>query len=422
MYGSIGKLGLAGIRCATNQAIAHCIVDSALITSDYLMLALRSMRSELLARGQGGTQPNISQTILKPWPISLPPINEQQQIVARVDELMALCDQLERAQKDRELQRDALRSVTLYRVTATGEDAGTTTDVRLFLDASPRIITKPDHVAPIRETILNLAVSGHLVPQSSEEQPAEKLLRQFELEEGSSSSLRRVRSSAPVALLSQEGLPSGWVNATISQAFRVTGGIQKQPKRFPAGNAFPYLGVSNVQRGRLDLSSVSRFELFPGELDKYCLVPGDLLVVEGNGSPSEIGRCARWNGEIAECVHQNHIIRCRPLCKGIEQFVLLFLNSPSGTATMRKLAITSAGLYSLSVGKIRRITIPVPPLAEQHRIVAKVNELMAVCDELEQALTSAEYERGRLLEALLHEALAEGRSTRATGLTGAAVT
>jgi type I restriction enzyme S subunit len=94
MYGSIGKLGLAGIRCATNQAIAHCIVDSALVTSDFLMLALRSMRSDLLARGQGGTQPNISQTILKAWPISLPPISEQPLIVARVDELMALCDQL----------------------------------------------------------------------------------------------------------------------------------------------------------------------------------------------------------------------------------------------------------------------------------------------------------------------------------------
>src|SRR5450631_1697224 len=72
-------------------------------------------------------------------------------------------------------------------------------------------------------------------------------------------------------------------------------------------------------------------------------------------------------------------------------FALLYLNSPPGTATMRDLAITSASLLSLSVGKIQRITVPIPPLAEQHRIVAKVDELIAVCDELETALDAAQH-------------------------------
>ena len=72
---------------------------------------------------------------------------------------------------------------------------------------------------------------------------------------------------------------------------------------------------------------------------------------------------------------------------------------------MQRLAITSSGLYSLSVGKIRKIEIPLPPLAEQHRIVAKVDELMALCDQLEQQLSQADQQRRRLLEALLAEAL-----------------
>jgi type I restriction enzyme S subunit len=72
---------------------------------------------------------------------------------------------------------------------------------------------------------------------------------------------------------------------------------------------------------------------------------------------------------------------------------------------MRALAITSAGLYSLSVRKIQQIAIPLPPLAEQRRIVAKVRDLMAVCNELELALASVQKDRSRLLEALLHEAL-----------------
>ena len=72
---------------------------------------------------------------------------------------------------------------------------------------------------------------------------------------------------------------------------------------------------------------------------------------------------------------------------------------------MKMLAITSSGLYSLSVGKIRTIVIPIPPLTEQHRIVAKVDELMALCDRLEAQFTTAQTESRRLLEAVLHEAL-----------------
>jgi type I restriction enzyme S subunit len=270
------------------------------------------------------------------------------------------------------------------------------------------MITKPEHVAGLRQAILDLAVRGRLVRQDSADEPASELLSQIEALVGQTRP-----SPAPSPLGAgrtslQDPPPPGWVPSQISQVFKVTGGIQKQPKRLPRDNAWPYLGVSNVQRGRLDLRTVARFELFPGELERFRLQPGDLLVVEGNGSPTEIGRCARWSGEIPDCVHQNHIIRCRPLLPDLDQFALLYLNSPLGTTTMRELAITSAGLYSLSVGKIQRITMPLPPLKEQHRIVAKVDELMAVCDELEHGLAAEQTKRRRLLEALLHDALEDG--------------
>jgi type I restriction enzyme S subunit len=142
-----------------------------------------------------------------------------------------------------------------------------------------------------------------------------------------------------------------------------------------------------------------------GELERRRLEPSDLLIIEGNGSINEIGRCAIWHGEIADCVHQNHVIRCRPKDLKIAPFTLLFLNSPLGVEIMQRLAITSSGLFSLSVGKIREIDIPLPPLPEQLRIVAKVDELMALCDQLEASLTTAQTEASRLLESVLHNAL-----------------
>ena len=95
-------------------------------------------------------------------------------------------------------------------------------------------------------------------------------------------------------------------------------------------------------------------------------------------------------GEIEKCVRQNHIIRARPIGHSSQLFTLMFLNSPSGMAEMRNLAITTSGLYSLSVGKIREIATPLPPLAEQKRIVAKIDELMQMCDQLEASLRQSQ--------------------------------
>jgi type I restriction enzyme S subunit len=159
----------------------------------------------------------------------------------------------------------------------------------------------------------------------------------------------------------------------------IRGGIQKQPKRLPKNNAHPYLRVANVLRGRLDLSVIHQFELFDNELEIYRLVPGDLLIVEGNGSLTEIGRSAIWEGAIEDCVHQNHIIRVR--CVEAEsKFIDMVWNSPVGAREIAELAVTSAGLYSLSAGKIAAFAIPVPPLEEQREIVRRASELLRLAE------------------------------------------
>jgi type I restriction enzyme S subunit len=255
-----------------------------------------------------------------------------------------------------------------------------------------RISDAPDAIPRMRRFILDLAVRGKLVEQDPEDEPAEIWFHKLR--------------SLPTGSINGIGqppfdLPSGWLWLGFSNLFNVAGGIQKTPNRTPRSNPFPYLGVGNVYRGRLDLSVVKHFELEPGELDRRRLEVGDLLVIEGNGSLKEIGRCAKWGGEIENCVHQNHVIRCRPFSAEISDFAILYLNSPWGMEIMQQLAITSSGLYSLSVGKIRKIEIPLPPLAEQHRIVSKVDELMALCDQLEAARQQWEQGRERLMAATL---------------------
>jgi type I restriction enzyme S subunit len=341
----------------------------------------------------GTAQPKMNQAKMNSIPVAVPPLAEQHRIVAKVDELMALCDRLEAARAAREATRDRLAAASLARLNAPDPETFTD-DARFALNALPALTTRPDQIKQLRQTILNLAVRGKLVPQDPADEPASVLLKRIVTE------LLNVEHEADYPLA------SGWEWVQIENCFSVSGGMQKTPARTPKANAFPYLGVGNVYRGRLDLSSVKKFELMEGELERFRLEPADILVVEGNGSASEIGRCAVWNGEVENCVHQNHIIRCRPKEVLLTPYTTLYLNSPDGMAEMKRLAITSAGLFSLSVGKIRKIPFPLPPLAEQHRIVAKVDELMALCDQLEASLTTGDATRRRLLDALLAEALA----------------
>ena len=117
--------------------------------------------------------------------------------------------------------------------------------------------------------------------------------------------------------------------AEIGDLAEVSGGIQKQPKRRPRENRYPFLRVANVGRGHLDLSDVHEIELFEGEIDRFRLSKGDMLVVEGNGSVNQIGRAALWDGQIEDCVHQNHLIRVRPGEGLLPQYLALCWNAPA---------------------------------------------------------------------------------------------
>jgi type I restriction enzyme S subunit len=266
-----------------------------------------------------------------------------------------------------------------------------------------------------RQAVLAAACSGHLTDEWREANPnlepaAVLIERSIEHLEGSGDRPRRFEVMEPdfiKAPPSWEWAPLGWLAA-------VKGGIQKQPKRAPKQNAYPYLRVANVHRGRLDLSEIHDCELFDGELETYRLESGDLLVVEGNGSPSEIGRSALWRGEIENCVHQNHIIRVR--CVEVEPpYVDLFWNSPFGSREIQDLAVTSSGLYSLSTKKIASFTVPIPPIDEQREIVRRVDQLLALADGLGERIEVAATCIDRSSQAVLAKAFRGELVTHALG-------
>jgi type I restriction enzyme S subunit len=281
-----------------------------------------------------------------------------------------------------------------------------------------------------RGAILKDACEGRLVPTEAEVarrehlpyEPASILLERMLVERRSrweTSQLAKLRTSSVAPsdawrakypnpevpeIETLPPLPEGWTWTTLSQLSEIQGGIQKQPSRKPAQNSYPFLRVANVLRGRLDLSEIHQIELFKGELEKLRLAAGDLLIVEGNGSPSEIGRMAIWRGEIENCVHQNHIIRSRLLGGMLPAYVAAYWNSRLGASSVLKVASSTSGLYTLSVSKVGRIPIPLPPLAEQERIIAEIERCLSVNDELDSQLEANVKRAERLRQSVFKSA------------------
>ncbi|WP_208614769.1 restriction endonuclease subunit S [Streptomyces regalis] len=179
------------------------------------------------------------------------------------------------------------------------------------------------------------------------------------------------------ATTSSVGRSEGWRTVALSEVAAIRGGIQKQAKRRPLLNKFPFLRVANVTPTGLDLTEVHEVELFEGEIDKYRLSKGDLLVVEGNGSPDQIGRAAVWDESIADAVHQNHLIRVRPQGEIDPRYLGLVWNSPKIREHLSRVSSSSSGLHTLSVRKLQQVMIPLAPFADQQRIITTLEERLS---------------------------------------------
>lgn len=271
------------------------------------------------------------------------------------------------------------------------------------------LIRTPEDVERLNQTILQLAVRGKLVPQDPQDEPASELVRRIEADS--------IRLTQPREMLNAKTLrvdrrvsgafppPSGWQWTTIGDIAEVTSGITlgKDLARFETVT-LPYLRVANVQRGYLDLTEIKYIDVKLQEKDKYVLLNGDLLLTEG-GDADKLGRAAIWHGQIPNCIHQNHIFRARPIGAILStEWLMLYINSSYGRGYFWESSKKTTNLASINSIQLKGCPIPLPPLAEQRRIMAKVDQLLRLCAELEAKLQAGQAHGQRLTAALLASA------------------
>ncbi len=398
---------------STTEIVA--IRSFAPLCSKYCALALRRPDFvEYVTRlGQGTKMPRLRTEDANVAPFPLPPLAEQHRIVAKVDELMAICDRLEAAQTEREQRRDRLVTVSLNRInqpapSAEGEAATAFREhARFHLDHLPRLTTRLEHIKALRQTILNLAVRGRLVRQDPNDEPASNLLEAIAAYMARlvmAGKIRRQKGIARSASRLIGTLPSSWEPIALSDACQMVTSGSRGWAEFYADSGPAFIRAQNVRFGTLkldDLAFVNPPSNSEGSRTK--VAKGDLLIVitgAGVTNPAVLDR------DLGEAYVSQHIGLVRPMNEQLSHWLLLCLMAPAGGRAELIERAYGAGKPGLNLDNIRSLSVPLPPLAEQQRIVAKVDELMAVCDQLEASLTATQTDSRRLLEVVLQEALA----------------
>ena len=320
-------------------------------------------------------------------PFPLPPLAEQHRIVAEVDELMALCDRLGEARAAREETRDRLTKASLARLSA--PDTGDVTFrsyARFAVDALPALTARADQVRHLRQAILNLAVRGKLVEQDPAEEPLPRSDRVISHD-----------------LEPPFSVPSNWRWSRLCALGMLKGGGTPSKARddFWDGS-IPWVSPKDMKVDYISEAQMSITEAgITGSAVNLIELGSILFVVRGmilaHSFPVAISRIPLTinqdmkaitlkNPEVAE-----YLLRA---LKGLKPEMLV------------RVQRSSHGTCRIEGTDYGDFLIPLPPLAEQHRIVAKIDELMVLCDRLEANLGDADTARCRLLESLLHETLA----------------
>ena len=183
-------------------------------------------------------------------------------------------------------------------------------------------------------------------------------------------------------------IPDSWTWTTLGEIADVVGGVTKDGKKQsdPGLPQVPYLRVANVQRGYLDLNEIAQIRVPESTVRKLRLQPGDVLLNEG-GDRDKLGRGWVWQGQIPDCIHQNHVFRAR-LTEVMHPKLLAWYVNELARDWFEENASQTVNLASISLSTVKRLPVPLPPVNEQRRIIATLEDYFSKLSRFRQVLLS----------------------------------
>jgi type I restriction enzyme, S subunit len=352
-------------------------------------------------------QSSINQKNLLGIVFSLPPLAEQKRIVAKVDELMNLCDAFEAKQTSKAELKEALNIAALDRINNAQSEEDLESATNFYIGQMDRLVTKAEAVKPLRETILQLAVQGKLVPQDPNDEPASELLKRIEEEKEKLIAEGTIKKSKSIPVDNEKDdkieLPINW---TVTLLDNITSKLGAGSTPLGGKKAYTNKGISflrsqNVYNNGLILNGVAKIPNSTHQkMSGTHVKPEDLLL---NITGASIGRCAVVPNDFDEGNVSQHVAIIRLIDKSLANYVHIWFICP---LIQKKILDVQVGVSreGLSMKRLKEFRTPLPPLAEQKRIVAKVDELMSICDQLETKLTHSQSLNERFTQAVLSSA------------------
>jgi len=398
MYGAtIGKVSIWGIVASTNQACAVAQPLEEIVSSEFLYHFLRSEKGALVKEGKGGAQPNISQGLLKAWPIALPPFNEQRRIVEKIE---ALFDEID---KGVESLKTAKTTLGLYRQSL----LRSAFEGRLTADWRARNADKLE--AP--ETLLARLEEERDAWQESELQRWQGDVAAWRGNGSKGPRPRKPDAYKPSAKLTEPEravlptLPDEWIYVRLSDITHVGSGMSvSKARKLEDPVETPYLRVANVQRGHLDLEEIKTMSVERSQLSALQLRKWDILFNEG-GDRDKLGRGWIWEGQVETCITQNHVFRATPFRhdKGWSQFVSVWGNS-YGRDYFEAGGKQTTNLASINKIVLKALPVPICSPAEQAEIVGILDARLDAADALEAEIDAALSRAEALRQSILKKA------------------
>jgi type I restriction enzyme, S subunit len=349
---NIAETGFLGMEaCIPDSVVVFLSIDESL--SKIVKVFIDVAKQDLERYAPSTAQKNINLGIINDLIFPLPPLKEQRRIVAEIDRLMARCDELEKLRADRSQKLLTVHTAALDNLLKAKESSDFSIAWHFITQNFSELYTVKENVAELRKDPM---------PQIG--------------------SLQSILAESSINGVSKG--PTSDISAT--EILRISAGTS-QKDFYVNEDDFKYVDLS------------------VNEIEKFKLIPGDLLACRFNGNLHYVGRFSYYRGKSGRVqVNPDKLIRFRINTEAhCPRYVCYMMNASQTRSAIEAMCATTAGNIGLSAGRLKTIEIPLPPLAEQHRIVSEIDRLMALCDRLEESIEAAKGKQTDLLNALMSQ-------------------
>jgi len=376
------------------------------ILPEFLRLTLKSPSFKRYANDSthGMSLPRLGTDNAKMAMIPLAPEQEQHRIVQKVDELMRLCDRLEQQTSDQLEAHETLVDTLLGTLTQSKNATELADNWARLAAHFDNLFTTEQSVDKLKQSILQLAVMGRLVEQDAEDEPAQKLLNRIEAEKAElvrTGKLKKQKHLSPVTEdeapfklpLSWQWISLGDCSADIHYGYTASANQLLSEYRL--------LRITDIQDGKVNWATVPGCEITEKQAQQYLLSENDILIARTGGT---IGKSYLVQNVNVKSVFASYLIRVRKLETVCARYIKVFLGSKTYWAQLYQ-ASMGTGQPNVNGNALKNLAIPLPPSSEQYRIVRKVDELMALCNQLKERLNQASETRCQLADTVVTGAL-----------------